>query len=236
MTDTISPSVMPLSREEIGAVYIALMQQVVIRLEAIKESAAEAVSQISHTSNWQNAKFCYLQIRRVCEYAAIAVLVAHGERVEFLSRSLLKEWNAGKLFQKLTSLNPNSFPIPVTTHVNAKGQGSHHLEIKERLLDGAAVTTIYNACGDRLHASSLRRILKGKLPDYSFDDIAAWANSLVRTLENHLILLPEISSVMLVALRDSDDGQVHCSFADADGPAAYIPENSTAKFSLVGKI
>lgn len=212
------------------------MRQIVLRLEAIKNSAAEAVAQISHASNWQNAEFCYLQIRRICEYAAIGVLVAHGERTEFLSQSFLKEWNAGKLFQKLISLNPNSFPTPVITHLNADGEGVHQLEIKERLLDGVGVATIYNACGDRLHASSLRRILKGKLPDYSFDDIASWANSLVRTLENHVILLPEVSSVMLVALRDKDDGQAHCSFADADGPSAYIPENSPAKFSLVGKI
>ena len=226
----------PLGREEIGGIYIGLMQQIVIRLDAVRDAAAEAVANLDHSLNWRNAEFCYLQIRRICEYAALAVLVAHGERAEFLTNSLLKEWNAGNLFQKITLLNPNSFPTPVKTHLNANGSGMHHLEIKERLLDGDAVKTIYNACGDRLHASSLRRILEGKLPEYSFDDIADWANSFVRTLENHLILLPEISSVMLVALRDSDDGQVHCSFADAEGPAILVPENSPAKFALVGKI
>ena len=236
MRDEAATKFAPLSREEIGRIYIALMRQIVIRLDAVRDAAGEAAANVEHPSNWKNAEFCYLQIRRICEYAAIAVLVAHGERAEFLTNSLLKEWNAGNLFQKLTSLNPNSFPRPVKTHLNANGSGVHHLEIKDRLLDGDAVKMIYNACGDRLHASSLRRILKGKLPEYSFEDIADWANSLVRTLENHLILLPEISSVMLVALRDSEDGQVHCSFADAEGPAILVPENSPAKFALVGKI
>lgn len=221
MTEQVEANLAPLCREEIGGLYVALMEQIVSRLDAVRDSAGEAVSNLEHSSNWKNAEFCYLQIRRICEYAAIAVLVAHGERAEFLTKSLLKEWNAGNLFQKLAALNPNSFPTPVKTHLNVNGDRFHHLEVKERLLDANAVRTIYNACGDRLHASSLRRILSGKLPEYSFEDIADWANSLVRTLENHLILLPEISSVMLVVLKDQEDGKVHCSFADGDGPSTF---------------
>ena len=226
----------PLTREEIGPIYVSLMQQIVLRLDAVRDSASEAVVDLGNPLNWKNAEFCYLQIRRICEYAAIAVLVAHGERQEFISQSLIKEWNAGKLFQKLVSINPNAFPIPVVTHVNANGDGQHHLERRDRLLDAEAVSRIYNACGECLHASSLRRILNGNLPEYNFDDIATWANNLVRTLENHLILLPEISSVMLVALKDSEDGQVHCSFADADGPAASMSYGLRAKFAISEKM
>jgi hypothetical protein len=208
-----------LTREEIGPIYVALMQQVVVRQDAIRDSAAEAMGNPAHESNWKNAEFCYLQIRRICEYVAIALLVAHGENEQFLSSTLMKEWNAGKLFEKLTSLNPNAFPVPVVTELNAEGNGKHHVVPQKPTLDAKELARIYNACGDRLHSASLRRILNGKLPEYNFDDIRDWTNGLTKTLGNHLILLPEISSVMLVVLKDQDDGQVHCSFADADGPS-----------------
>lgn len=224
-----------LTREQIGPIYIALMQQIVLRLDAIRETATEAVANPTHGSNWKNAEFCYLQIRRICEYAAIAVLVAHGEHEQFLSSALLKEWNAGKLFQKLTSINRNAFPIPVVTEINAHGDGRHHVVPQERLLSAKELAQVYNACGDRLHASSLRRILQGKLPEYSFDDIGSWTNKFTATLQSHLILLPEISSVMLVALNDIEDGQVHCSFADANGPSTFGDE-SPAEFAVIEKV
>ena len=232
----VPPATKALTREEIGPIYIALMQQIVVRQDAIRDSAAEALGNPAHDSNWKNAEFCYLQIRRVCEYVAIGVLVAHGENEEFLTSTLVKEWNAGKLFGKLTSLNPNAFPMPVVTELNPEGDGKHRVVPQRPALDAKELAKIYNACGDRLHSASLRRILNGRLPEYNFDDVRDWTNGLTKTLGNHLILLPEISSVMLIVLNDIEDGQVHCSFADADGPSRLGDEFPKFQFAVDKKI
>ena len=57
-----------------------------------------------------HAEFCHLQMRRVSELIAIAVLVAHNELPDFRKKELVKDFNADNLLRQLGKLNAEAFP------------------------------------------------------------------------------------------------------------------------------
>ena len=232
MSETTIPSDIVLDeRTNIADVYIALMQQVVIRLDAVALSLAEAKSNPDHVNNWQNAEFCYLQIRKVCEYVALAVLAAHGEYDGAKASNLEKEWHAAELFDKIAQLNPYSFPIPIQIQHDQNGVGRHHLAPGIVKIQLSEISGIYGSAGARLHVGSLRNLLSGRLPPYDLAEVADWRNRFVQTLNIHSIRLPHVACILLVHLKDERDGQVHCAFAEAEGP--FVIEGDATVFPTV---
>jgi hypothetical protein len=206
------------AREKIGSIYAAMMQEIIVRLGASLASLTEAKANPDHPDNWKNAEFCYLQIRKSCEYTALAVLVAHDLYQDTSAAKLAKIWHAGEIFPKLLELNPYAFPAPMTVQLDHAGPGMHHVEPDVVTLQPAELQAIYGKCGDRLHVGSLKRIMDGRLSAFDFNEITAWRNQLVTTLNNHMVRLPHIGSILLVVLKDGSDGQVHCAWGEADGP------------------
>ena len=206
------------AREKIGSLYAAMMEEVIVRLDAALDSLTEAKANSGHLDNWKNAEFCYLQIRKTCEYVALALLVAHELYQDTSTASLTKKWHAGEIFAKLIELNNYAFPHPITVHIDHDGPGQHHVEPNDLILAADELQAIYGRCGDRLHVGSLKRILDGRLAAFDFDEITQWRNQLVGTLNNHMVRLPHIGSVLLVVLKESIDGRVHCAWGRAEGP------------------
>ena len=225
-----------LNRDEIGQLYIALMGQILSRLNAVADSIPEVISDQENAHNWKNLEFSYLQVRKICELTALSVLAAHSELGQFSSKDFRKEWQASTLFEKLAKLNPHAFPIPVVTVRDGNGLGNHQIIPQSNILSAKDIRDIYGLCGDRLHVGSLKRILEGKIPDLQPWQIVEWHNQFVKLLENHVILLPEIKSVMLVVLKDAEDEQIHCAFGDADGPAMLTEPLKVANFAVVEKL
>ena len=204
-------------RARIGSLYQAIMRQVVIRADAMAVSMAEARSNPEHPNNWQNAEFCYLQIRKICEYVALALLSAHHEYEGTKASKIQKQWNAATLFDQIGGMNRYAFPVPTNIELDANGPGSHHVEPAEVVLEPHDLERIYGQAGDRLHVGSLKRLVDGKLPPYDFRELSDWRNRFIKTLNSHMIRLPHVGSVLLVHLKDESDGDVHCAFGDADG-------------------
>ena len=225
-----------LTREVIGQYYLAFMQDIRLRLEAMQVSVDEAVKNIGHSDNWKNAEFCYLQIRKVCELISVATLIAHNEFEPFRSGQLLKEWRAIDLTERLLRLNQHGFPRGAEIEVDAHGAGMHHIRPREQGLDATGLKTIYATCSDRLHVGSLRRIISQGAPKYDFREITAWNNALVTLLSVHIIFLPEIRSVLVTVLKDEQDGNVHCTFGDADGPAVLVEGTNLLEFEVDRKL
>ncbi|MFD1610336.1 hypothetical protein ACFSCW_00815 [Sphingomonas tabacisoli] len=205
------------ARERIGELYNALMTQIVFRLDATLESGKEARDNKDHPDNWKNAEFCYLQVRKVCEYLALAILVAHDGYEGATSKKYRSSYHAGDLFDELMKLNRYAFPVPVLVMMDAQGEGRHHVEPKSNGLTIAELKYIYGQCSDRLHVGTLKKLLSGRAQAYDLTELMGWRNRLVETLNTHMVLLPEILSVLLVVLKDENDGLVHCAFGDADG-------------------
>lgn len=229
MSEPIEPAT--LTRSDIGSLYCALMEQLKARLGEVWASL-RATQDPSDTLAWLKIETGYLQIRKICESVAIAVLAAHNEFGDFRSKAITKEWNASALFSKLLRLNEHAFPRPAVIKTDFHGEGRHHVEMPTPELDAQGLSEIYGACGDRLHVGSLRRVLDGKQPLYDRGDLIRWHNSLIGLLSTHLILLPEIRSTLLVVLNDVETGQVKCIFGDAEGPSILIPGPNRLDFEL----
>lgn len=205
-------------RASIGKIYSALMTQVVARVDAMGANLDEIKSDLNDSENWRRFEFCYLQMRLVCEYTALAVLAAHQEYSETDNKNLSKEWHAASLIEKVARINPHGFPIPVVMLMDHHAPGHHHVEPAESCLEPKEIAKFYGEAGDRLHVGSLGKIVKGRLPPYSVNHIVDFRNRIIRTLNSHMIRLPHIGSVLLVHLKDKSDGLVHCAFGDAEGP------------------
>ncbi|WP_374397115.1 hypothetical protein [Sphingopyxis sp.] len=207
------------SQERISTYYTALMDQVVVRLEAMVPHLEEVRANPAHPNNWQNAELCYLQIRKICEYTALAVLMAHDLYAENPVESLGKKWHAADIFKQILKLNPHAFPAATVVHIDKDGPGQHHVEATKEFLGPEDLAEMYGQCGDRLHVGSIKKLIESRIPPFDLGEIVLWRNRLVQALNTHLVMLPHIGSVLLVTLANAE-GNASCVFAKADGPFA----------------
>lgn len=80
-----------------------------------------------------SVEFAYLQLRRITELMALAVLVAHNQVEDFRTSRFLERWNADTIFGILARLNEDGFPAPirmndVPSELRAT-HGNHQIEI-----------------------------------------------------------------------------------------------------------
>lgn len=194
------------------------MDQVVVRLESMPPYLEEVSANPDHSNNWQNAELCYLQIRKICEYTALAVLMAHDLYDENFGKNLMKEWHASEIFGRLLKLNPHAFPTAIIVSFDKNGSGQHHVELTERQLGSKELATIYGQCGDRLHVGSLKRLIDNRIPPFDLGEITVWRNRLIEMLNNHMIMLPEIGMMLIVSLKGDEAGKARIIFTQANGP------------------
>lgn len=219
-----------LTREQIGEAYQTLMSEVRIRLAALQESLDLAKADSGNEGNWKAVEFCYLQIRKICELVAISVLVAHNEFAEFRTNAMLKEWNADALFARILAENGLAFPLPAILHPNKNGPGFHHIEPNFDGPKAQDLKSIYNGCGSHLHIGSLKSLLADSKKKLDIDELREWNNALVTLLNQHLLFLPDIRSVMFITMMEGASGAVNVTFGEADGPAVFQPGDNVIRF------
>ena len=191
------------------------MGQIRQRLEALRDSLGEIQTNPNHPNAWRNVEFCYLQIRKICECIALSILAAHGGAAEILTEDLRKEWNAGAIFGRLKSLNPNFMPRSAQFEVS--DTGVHHAIPRKVNPTADELILMYNQCGEQLHIGSLKSLIREKQP-FLVEQVMNFNNRVVGWLESHLIFLPEYDSVLICALRASPSEEVRCHFADGIPP------------------
>lgn len=189
--------------------YTQFMEQIKVRLAAVGHALHNANAE-RHTANgFLHAEFACLQIRRVTELVAVAVLVAHNELEEFRKGKLVEEWNPDALFKALTKMNKESFPLPFEFG-ETDAEGIAEIFIHDTgYLNRETFCRIYHDCCQRLHAGSLKDMLAGKTR-YDLGEIQAWQKELMRLLNTHLILLPERKRTMVVMMAQAPDECVKC--------------------------
>lgn len=101
-------------KDNIHSLYASLMAEVKARLSSV-ERQLSILPKFEDNRAQQGflLEFCYMQLRRVTELVALAVLAAHNPLPEFREKSFVKEWNPDALFKRLAGLNPEAFPQPV---------------------------------------------------------------------------------------------------------------------------
>ena len=224
-----------LNQADVESVYSSLMEQLKLRIDEIGFRLASAKEHKNSFESLMELEFCYLQLRKICELLALAILAAHGQSDKFLSKNLWKSWSAEDLLLSLRKLNPHAFPLPVNILQDHSGPGMHHIKPSNNAVLLNDIVAVYRECGNQLHVGSLRRLTGGKRQVFDHRKIISHVNAFVRLLGTHMILLPEINSVMVVVLKHSDDGKVRCVFAAADGPFIVDDNLQPFRFEIAEK-
>lgn len=202
-----------LPRDVLPKIYTLFMEEIKVRLESVRIELSAANELRDDALGIVHAEFAYLQIRRVAELIALAVVVAHNKSEDFRTKKFLMEYNADAMFERLARLNDEGFPQRFTvTGVTPEGFANVDLH-PEEYLTSRELRKIYNACGDKLHAGKLRTLFKGP-KRYDIGEIQGWARQIMQLLNDHVVILPERKSVMVVSMAKAPDGRVDCHLQD----------------------
>jgi hypothetical protein len=103
----------PSTVQEIGQIYVELMQEIKNRIDVIQRVAAGQIAMPQMPA----FEFCYLQLRKVCEVFALACLAAHGDIPEVRGKLMQKRYNADEIIKRLGRLNRISIPFQLVSNL-----------------------------------------------------------------------------------------------------------------------
>jgi hypothetical protein len=208
-------------RNDVQHLYASLMSEVKARLASV-EGQLRKLPELKDNKVQQGflLEFCYMQLRRITELVAVAVLAAHNPIPKFRKKSFVKEWNPDALFKKLAGLNPEAFPQPV--HHFDEGQNDIVGEYVQILSPSKPlyevrdeICRIYNECGDKLHAGHLKAIMRDRNKPYSEQYVREAFTNLYKYLHQHVTTLPD-GSLMQAKLHLNKPGPVHARWLGPD--------------------
>ncbi len=193
--------------------YQTFIVEIFRRLDAVSESMAELLSDPLHANAWQNADFCWLQIRKICEYLALGIVLAHhrdGDGVEDLTK-----WRPRDLLAEANKLSDHPTPTPIALEKNENGNQIMPLS---KPVQGKALSAIYGKCSELLHVGSLDRILKDQMPAYDIGQLQNWVQGFNALLRNHVLLLPKVKRAILCV---HENGNLSVTLLGGNGEATF---------------
>lgn len=191
--------------------YQTFIGEIFRRLDEVTLCIAEVKENPEHPKNWKNCDFCWFQIRKICEYLALAVVLVHhrdSDEIEDLSK-----WRPKDLLGQVAKLSDHPTPVPVRFEAS-NGQTKQLIPLS-RPVDIKVISEIYGRCSNILHVGRLDRILADGIPTYDVSHMEKWIEGLNGLLRDHALLLPNVKTV-LVCLSGENDNE----------PAMFFPLGS----------
>lgn len=206
-----------ISDEAITALYASLMAEVKARLQKLHLEINLLKLPTSGSEKTFRAEICYLQLRRITELVAVAVLLVHNPYDEFRSQDLAKIFQADKLLKTLTKLSASAFPQPIGLTKRPPFPGGRlYVALPAPTFDVRdAISEIYTTSCDRLHLGGLHTVLRQRNKQYSGQFIRTSFGRLVTLLDKHVILLPD-NRAMLAWVDWESDENVYCQWLDRE--------------------
>lgn len=175
---------------------------------------------------------CYLQVRKIIETLALAVVIAHNESETFRTKTLVKKWNAQSLFNELQKLNNTAFPVAISIESETTTKLANVVVHTKNYYSKSDISRIYNVCGARLHTGTLRSMTRKPVP-YKLNEIEKWLNELQRLLNTHMIRLPNLEATLITCMATPPGGSVQCSMTRVVSETSL--HNAKAQFSDLTK-
>lgn len=208
---------------QMAAEYATFILEIFKRLDAVTKSIGEIEANPQHPDNWKNCDFCWFQIRKICEYLALAIVLAHyrdGDAINDLSK-----WRPSDLLKQAEKLNDHPTPIQISNELAANVEGGRQLNPIAKPINHKIVSTIYGKCNDLLHVGKLDRILKAELPVYDISQLQCWRDGFEGLLRNHVLMLPRLKRI-LVCLHEIGDARPPQIFLmEGEGEAIFVKDD-----------
>jgi len=145
--------------------YCSIIDEIKFRIKWIKKIIHVEIS-IAETIGRDTA---FLELRMICELIAFGCLIAHGDIKATRSGKFTGKYQADFFVKALSNLHPDFYPKPMFP---VPGQEPIPTQVGAILLSPAPrtsgfltksdLTTLYHACGERMHRGYLRDILDRK--------------------------------------------------------------------------
>jgi hypothetical protein len=174
--------------------YGTFINEILKRLNAVSESLSEITANPDHPENWKNCDFCWFEIRKVCEYMASAIVLAHhrdsGDEIE------LQNWKPKDLLAQVDKLSHHPRFVAISSVLIDHGE-SRQITPLAKPIDSKIISEIYGRCSELLHVGSLKRLLESKLPSYDTSQLEVWLLGFTRLMQNHALLLPKVKRILV---------------------------------------
>jgi hypothetical protein len=184
-----------MASDRLCAEYGAIVTEILRRLNGISESLAKLCANPQHPDNWKNCDFSWLQMRKICEYLAVGIVFAH--HLENGGIDDLTKWRPKELLAQAKALSEHPAPMPIAPLPIAQPNGERQIVPLAQPIEAKVISEIYGRCGDVLHLGSVDRILKENLPAYDVPQMEMWVAGLRKLMENHVLLLPGVRTILL---------------------------------------
>jgi hypothetical protein len=204
--------------DEAVAYYRAFMEEIKMRLGAIKAVVDILRAEPKRPDAFMQAEFAFLQFRLSCELMTLAILAAH--RPYGLSDDLMTSWNTELALLELSRTNPQAFPRHVI--INRSDAGIQLNVDSKGHLTKRGLVRHYKKCARVLHRGHLRHALEQKAKVYDMDALDRWAKRFGALLSHHVLMVLSEGLVLVVHLTGGENGSVSVAIAQADGSAVLV--------------
>lgn len=194
--------------------YATFISEIFRRLDSISLSLEEIRDDPHHPDNWKNCDFCWFQFRKICEYLALSIALAHHEDTGLDD---LSKWRPKELLAQAASLSGHPTQMPLAASGSATSTALQFLPLTKPI-NPAEISRIYGHCSELLHVGPLDRILRNKMPSYDILIAEQWLAGFNRLLRNHALLLPKIQNVLIC---QSDSGSSEFFQLEGEGEAIF---------------
>lgn len=206
--------------DDILALYGSLMAEVKARVDYVANAAGQYQHGSDGTANQFELEGWYLQLRRVCELVALAVLTAHSGDPAFIA-GLADKPHADYLLGQLGKLSIDAVPqqamfLEVDDTLFAMVPNQNREEFRE------AIRALYVHCNNVLHAGHLNFLRKFREKEVSMNYINTHISLLTERLDQHAVILPN-QRVMLARMEFRLPRPVACQWLDPSGPGLTAP-------------
>ena len=203
--------------------YATFIIEIFKRLDAIAESMAEIKANPESLDNWKNCDFCWFQIRKVCEYLALAIVLAHHRDTGTVND--LSKWKPSDLLKQVEKLNANPTPVQISNHVVANEEGGRQLTPIAKPITSKIISQIYGKANDVLHVGKLDRILNMTMPGYDLGQLERWWDGFERLLRNHVLMLPQVQRILVCLHNRGSNVPPKIFLMEGEGEAIFVTEN-----------
>ena len=185
--------------EDQAKLYCTLMEDAKQRLALVRQLVEGS---ISTTRTEFDTELACLSLRRVLELIAFSSLAANKAEYELHYPEFDIHWKAEKILLKLALVNPDFYPVPVTT------EGNNHLSPSTKeCLSKEQFSFLYNKCSDVIHTWNPYR----KEPrTVNFErPLGEWAELIWNLLGVHYLTIAKSDTKFIVQMHHPSDNLVH---------------------------
>ncbi|EGQ8204581.1 hypothetical protein [Vibrio cholerae] len=180
--------------------YLHLMWEVDKRLEILKALSSENINVMYPQATIETEA---LQLRKTLELIAYSSLVAHKELYESVRADIAKDWHAKRIIKKVSSINPDFYPIPTKGFYDGKWN-----DLRGGFLTVNQFEYLYDSCGDLLHINN--PFSKVRKNVFAFHKrVPEYVEKIESLLNEHRVRLPEDLGLIYVKSALGSDNPLH---------------------------